>query len=106
MKRRLPKASAASEIARDIVAIYFQSWNQTPAARASALNKALEHVSIETRIKPEPGARPPFVAKHGAEGDERFRMFMHDLSKCWPLGKYEVEKEAVVKVLKKWREKG
>ena len=72
-------------LATRVILYYFQSWGQSESKR----DEVLKELFYECGLKP---------------GSPEAKTFLRELSKCWPLGKFEDEEEAVEQLIARTKE--
>jgi hypothetical protein len=88
-----------TDVAEDIVLSFFQCWGQDRDKRLKSLNDAIASIGI----KGEFISKDDEIVFTANTNEEiiRGKRFYEDLSKCWPKGRFEAERDAVEEVLRK-----
>jgi len=89
-------------IATEILLYYFQSWGQTLQKRIDTLNLAVETAGIHAKFVQE-GKKTGWEAEDVREA-ERAKEFRKRIHKCYPLGQWESEHAAILRLLEEYKE--
>ena len=95
--------SDIQSLAKEILLQYLQNWGQTVEKRIEILNKAVKFVEINATFV----QLSPTSAGWQASTEEDIIKAIHfrkDIEKCFPIGKFELEVNAIVEVIKKYKE--
>ena len=101
-RKRVKAYRELKAVARDTVLFYFQSWGQGVEGRIKALNKAVAAAGIDAVFEQRYNAET-METKAGWRGlpseAQRAIRFRAELARCFPLGHFESEVEAVMAVI-------
>ncbi len=95
---------------RNLVLMYFQHWGQKVKERINALNAVVALAGIKAEFYQEmptiPGHQVISQIKAGWRAEDeaealRAKEFKKELDKCFPLGRFEDERDAVSKLIMK-----
>jgi len=92
------------EMATIIILRVFQSWGQPLEERKEVLKKAIDFCGIRVTVVSlsQDRKRCEFVSEDYDEAKKALD-FYEELQSCFPLGKFEHEREAIKKVLIKYK---
>ncbi len=112
MKEEIEIPYEVEEASQKLVLMYFQHWGQKVEDRINALNAVVALAGIKAEFFQEmpaiPGHQVISQIKSGwralNEGEAlRAKKFREELDKCFPLGRFEDERDAVSKLIMKTR---
>jgi len=87
------------EVAQKVVLMYFQHWGQDLRKRVDALNDAVALAGIKAKFSQDGiGATAGWWVASELDG-MRAKKFREELEECWPLGKFEEERDAVARLI-------
>jgi len=98
VKKVTPNEEEIKEVARRVVLKYFQFWGQSDKERADAISQAAKLAGVEVSFEEDENGVIFSTHPEGSKWPE----FLEAIKKCWPLGQFEGEEEAVAKVIKQF----
>ncbi len=99
----------AQDIARAVLLHYLQSWGQTAEERGEALIQAGRWCGFNCHLETINGQVIPQVggatAEDSAENLAAWQEFRAAIERCWPIGSFEAECDAIVDVLHEFQDR-
>ncbi len=99
MKEKNEIPYEVEEASQKLVLLYFQHWGQKLEDRINALNNVVALAGIKAKFFQE-GDTTGWKAETELDG-LRAKEFKEALNECWPLGKFEDERNAVARLIMK-----
>ena len=95
-----PTEHEIQEVAARVVSRYLQVWGQSTQERAYALQEAADMAKVEVEILEQMDQLVPQYPK-----GSKWPAFREAIDACWLKGNFELQQEAVVEVIKRFRGK-
>jgi hypothetical protein len=97
MKKKIEIPYEVEDVAQKVILMYFQHWGQKLEDRVNALNAAVAFAGIKAKFSQDGTTSGWWIASE-LDGI-RAKKFKADLEECWPLGKFEEERDAVANLI-------
>jgi len=98
------KAAQEKMLPQKVVLNYFQHWGQSRQNRMDTLKEVAKAIGFNVEFELTSDDKEIGVRCGDDRSRELWPQFFQDLNRCWPLGHFEDEEEAVRRVIEKYQQ--